>query len=74
MIKCGATPSPAAVRMRRSRERRRDGLECLRVELRETEVDALIRSGLLKPEARNDRKAIVLALYAFLESNLECGS
>jgi hypothetical protein len=32
-----AVPSPAAMRMRRSRERRREGLRCIRVELRETE-------------------------------------
>jgi hypothetical protein len=70
MFESAAMPSPAAMRMRRSRERRRDGLRCLRVELRETEVDALIRSGLLKPEARNQPKAILLALYRFLESNL----
>jgi len=33
-------PSPAAERMRR--QRRRDGFRCLMVELRETEIDALI--------------------------------
>jgi hypothetical protein len=36
-------PSPAAERMRRHRDRRRDGLRCLTIELRETERDALIR-------------------------------
>jgi hypothetical protein len=70
MIEGAATPSPAAMRMRRSRERRRGGLRCLLVELRETEVGALVRRGFLKSDARNEPKAIVLALYAFLESNL----
>ena len=46
--------SLAAERMRRYRERRREGLRCLMIELRETEIDALIRDGLLKPETRND--------------------
>src|SRR5271167_5025708 len=46
--------SPAAERMRRHRERRRDGLRCLVIELRETEIDALIRRGLLNNETRND--------------------
>ena len=32
--------SPAASRMRRHRQRRRDGLRCLVIELRETEIDA----------------------------------
>jgi len=40
--------SPAAERMRLYRERRRRGLRCLVIELRETEVDALIRGGLLE--------------------------
>ena len=43
--------SPAAVRMRRHRKRRRDGLRCLTVQLRETEIDMLIYRGAAK--ARN---------------------
>ena len=62
--------SPAAERMRRHRERRRDGLRCLTIELRETEIDFLIRSELLKTETRNDREAIVEALYAYLERTM----
>ena len=42
--------SPAAECMRLHRERRRRGLRCLVIELRETEVDALIRGGLLEPK------------------------
>jgi len=48
--------SPAAERMRRHRQRRRDRLRCVTVELRETEIEALIYRGLLKWETRNDRK------------------
>jgi hypothetical protein len=66
-----ACRSPAAERMRRHRQRRRDGLRCLVIELRETEIDALIRKGLLKPETRNDTSAIIDALYAYLESTLD---
>ena len=62
--------SPAAGRMRRHRERRRDGLRCLSIELRATEIDGLIDKGLLKPETRNDAKSIIEALYAFLEKFL----
>jgi hypothetical protein len=46
--------SAAALRMRRHRERRRDELRCVTIELRETEITALIRRGLLRDEARND--------------------
>ena len=66
-----ASPTPAAERMRRHRERRREGLRCLWVELRETEIDALMRKGLLKPETRRDQNAIADALYAHLERTLE---
>jgi hypothetical protein len=62
--------SPVAERMRRHRERRREGLRCLMIELRVTEIDALIRRGLLNGETRNDPGAIIDALYAFLDDTL----
>jgi len=62
--------TPAAERMRRHRERRRGGLRCLIIELRETEIDALARNGFLKTDARNDLRAIEMALYQFLERTL----
>jgi hypothetical protein len=54
-------PSPAALRMRRHRERRRDGLRCMTIELQEAEIDALIRKGFLNEEARNNRRAVMSA-------------
>ena len=65
-----ASSSKAAERMRRHRQRRHDGMRCLTIELRVTEVNALIRKGLLKHEARNDRSAILNALYAHLDRTL----
>jgi hypothetical protein len=65
------TRSAAAERMRLHRERRRKGLRCLLIELRETEVDALIRKGLLKSETRNNSRAVTDALYAFLDRTLD---
>ena len=56
--------------MRAHRQRRQAGLRCLTIELRETEVDALIRRGLLKADARNDRLAVMNALYAYLDKSL----
>jgi hypothetical protein len=49
--------SAAADRMRRHRQRHRNGLRCLTVELRETEIDALIGLKLLAAEMRNDPRA-----------------
>lgn len=65
------TPSAAALRMRRHRERRRDGLRCMTIELRETEVTALVRKGLLSDDARNDLKAVKRAFYGFLDRTLD---
>jgi hypothetical protein len=62
--------SPAAARMRRHRERRRGGLRCLTVELRETEIEALIYKGLLNSETRNSKKAIINALHAYFDITL----
>ena len=56
--------------MRRHRERRRKGLRCLMIQLRETEIDALIGSGLLKPELRNNPSAVRKAFYTFLDGTL----
>jgi hypothetical protein len=69
-----AAPSPAAIRMRRSRKRQLEGLRCLRVELRETEIDALVSKGFLKPDTRNNRPAVLKALYSFLEQELDARS
>ena len=68
------SPSGAALRMRRHRERRRRKLHCLIIELRKTEIDALVRKGMLEAETRNNRQAIRLALYSFLDSTLGLAS
>jgi hypothetical protein len=62
--------SRAAERMRLHRERQRRGLRCLMIELRETEVDALIRGGLLEQETRDDRNAVLKALYGHFNRTL----
>ena len=38
------------------------------IQLRETEVDALICRGLLKPEMRNNLSAVRKAFYTFLDA------
>jgi len=71
------TPEPsasqstsAALRMRRHRARRQQGLFCLALEVRQTEIDTLIRRGLLSSETRNIPHAIKQAFYAFLDRTL----
>ena len=67
----GTTPpiarSAAAQRMRAHRKRRQAGLRCVVVQLRETEIDELVRRGLLQADARNDVYAVRNALHAHFD-------
>jgi hypothetical protein len=65
-----ASSAAAAERMRYHRERRREGLRCVTIELRETEVTELIRRKLLEVDARNDLHAIRKALHQHLDVSL----
>jgi hypothetical protein len=62
--------SSASERMRRHRERRREGLRCVTIELRETEIDSLVQKGLLKADARHDARAVREALYQYFDNTL----
>ena len=66
--------SPAAERMRLHRERRRRGLRCVMIELREAEVDALISGGLLEQETRNDRNAVLQGAVSSFQPNIGTGT
>jgi hypothetical protein len=70
MNESDAVLSPAADRMRRYRQRRRNGMRCLMVELHEKEIDVLIGKGLLRPETRNDARAIVDAVHRHFDRTL----
>ena len=59
-----------AERMRRYRQRRRSGLRCLTIQLRETEIDVLICRALLRPEMRHSKNAIFDALHAHFDLTL----
>jgi hypothetical protein len=62
--------SPAAARMRRHRKLRREGLRCLTIQLRETEIDMLICKALLRPEMRNNKNAVINALHDHFDITL----
>jgi hypothetical protein len=62
--------SPAAERMRRHRARRKSGLFCLTLEIRESEVDAFIRCRQLKPEERTSPPAIKKVIYSIVEERV----
>ena len=53
----------AGQRMRAHRQRRRAGLRCIVVQIRQTEVTEVIRRKLLEADARYDANAVRTALY-----------
>jgi len=62
--------SSGAARMARHRRRRKKGLRCVTIELREVELDVLIRRGRLALNSRRDIQAIRKALHEFLDDAL----
>jgi hypothetical protein len=65
--------SLAAARMRRHRKRRGAGLRCLTIEIHQREIDVLVCRALLNPEMRNDKSAIIRALYDHFDQTLSLG-
>jgi len=51
-----------ALRMRAHRQRRREGLRCVTLDLRDVEIDRLIELGHLRQADREDKNAVLLAL------------
>jgi hypothetical protein len=66
-----AARSTSAIRMARHRDRRRKGLRCVTIELRESEVEVLVRRGWLSPDDRANTAAVKKGLYAFLDNFLQ---
>jgi hypothetical protein len=62
--------SASAARMRQHRERRRKRMRCLTIELRDSEIEALIRRGRLHPDHRANSAAVRKALYGFFDQYL----
>jgi hypothetical protein len=60
----------AAERMRRSRARRRDGIACYTVQVRDREVDVLIQLCLLPATERANRHSVIEALHRFFDETL----
>ena len=55
---------PSTLRVRRHRERRREGMRLLTVEMPEFAIQAAIARGLLKPEESTQAWAVIGSLYA----------
>jgi hypothetical protein len=61
----------SAERMRLYRKRRRQGLQYVRIELHATEIDDLIRMGLLKQDKRHDPEAVQTAVMGLIYRGLD---
>jgi hypothetical protein len=69
-VKTEAARMGSAQRMRRCRARRRAGYRCLTIELHLSEIDALVRRGLLRAEERDDEGAVIDAVSQHIERSL----
>ena len=65
-IPTSRSSSPGALRMRRYRKQRRQGLRCVRILLAETDIDAFIRMRLLKEDQREHVQALQTAVLGLL--------
>ena len=63
-------PSSVVRHMRLHRARKLAGLRCLTLEVRETEIAALVRRGLLRADRQTDDNAVRDAFYALLDRSL----
>jgi hypothetical protein len=55
---------PSTLRVRRYRERRREGLRLLTLEMPERAIDAAIARGFLKPEETTQAWSVIESIYA----------
>ena len=60
----------SAERMRRYRNRRKNGLRLVEIMLRVTEIEALVRKGYLPPEERENIWALQTAVHDLLDKTL----
>ena len=60
-------PSRAAERMRRHRERRKKGLRVVSIEMSNSDIAMLVRSGVLNDTSTSDDWAITAAIYDFFD-------
>jgi hypothetical protein len=65
-------PSPVAIRMRRYRERRKQGVRCVQIKLTDHAIRAMVENGFLEP-GRLGQRDIELGFYALLNAARRAG-
>jgi hypothetical protein len=63
-------PSATALRSKRHRDRRKDGVRCIRFRVNEATLDHFVRLGLLTPDARHDPRSIERVFYGLAKVGL----
>ena len=66
-IKTEKSSSSGAIRMARSRARRRNRFRCVTIEVSDREIAAFVRGGHLPPGKRDDPMAIAKAVHGLLD-------
>jgi hypothetical protein len=61
-------PCSAAERVRKLRDRRKNGFRCFTLELHTKDLDGLVRGGFLSGAERGDPEAVKASIYSFLDS------
>jgi len=60
-------PSPAGIRMRRTRERRREGRMLIRCDVSTEQIEALAKAGFIDPAMRDDAAEVARGVCRFLD-------
>ena len=60
-------PSPAGIRMRRTRERRREGKVSIRCDISADQIEALAKAGFIDPAMRDDPAEVARGICRSLD-------
>jgi hypothetical protein len=63
-------PSSGALRQQIYRQRKKRGLQCIQVEIRQSEIQTLVNRGLLAATDVSSAEAIRMALYTHFDRTL----
>lgn len=66
-------PSPAAIRMRRTRERQRENKRVILCDISEVQIEAMVMAGFLDPVRRNDAAEVARGVGHLLDRVVTAG-
>jgi len=66
-------PSPAGIRMRRTRERRREGKLSIRCDISAVQIEAMAKVGFIAPDMQDDPAEVVLGVSRLMDRLMRSG-